>query len=413
MSALAPPKIPVLVLTGFLGAGKTTLLNRLLADLLPGRASERLHSQNAQPRIRRIALIENEFASAFGVVENELLPSHPHDTVRNLVGLEELYEFGFGCVCCSTSGELRRVLGEIARKQGFEVAVEDKFAAYNADVSMSPSAFEAAIGGAPAAQEPAKRLDLVILETTGLADPGPVSDVVTMDPTLSPAFEMLGVVGIIDADRVFRELESKKGLQASEEFESAYKNEPLAQLLGSDVIIFSKIDLVPTPTARAALESYISRHRPDFTSSNIFYAIRGQGAPDLDTLVDLLKAGQNGDKIRTSDPRPHDPEVTHVPLIAAEDVVLDADKVAEGFGVFEKAHPGVILRVKGVIRTKSAGDRKLLIHGVADSPISFELGRNWDDGEDSMKQSTVTIIGRGVGRMRGELQRILDGAREE
>jgi G3E family GTPase len=68
-------RIPVTIITGFLGSGKTTLLNNLL--------NENHHSKNK----KRIAVIENEFAAAFGI-ENEIIQQDKLDDIQNL------YEFG-------------------------------------------------------------------------------------------------------------------------------------------------------------------------------------------------------------------------------------------------------------------------------------------------------------------------------
>jgi len=383
-------KIPTLILTGFLGSGKTTILNHLLAS--------------PRTTIKRIALIENEFASAFGVVEQELLPSHGHDAVKAMVELNDVYEFGFGCVCCSSSGELRRVLLQIAEKAGLIEGID--FAAEKFGDSWTS-------GVEPVDASNTESLDLVILETTGLADPRPVSDVITMDPAIAGAFELLGVVGVVDSDRVFRDLVA--GKPDVKEAKAEYKNERIAQLLGSDVLVLSKTDLLPSTVDRDLLSSYISSHRRGFPASHIFHTVKGTGAPNLEELVALLsKPGPEKDT-NPVDSRPHDPSVTHTALLAPPEAIISRTRLASGFAEFVKAHPGTILRIKGFIRTREGGNRRVLIHGVGDSPLSFELGREWemDKGETELLSSTVTVIGRDVGRLRDELGRILEAATEK
>jgi len=106
--------VPVTMLTGFLGSGKTTLLNRILKE------------QHG----RRIAVIENEFGEAG--IDNELL-------VRDAG--EQIVEMNNGCICCTVRGDLVRIPGELQAKRE------------------------------------AKQLDFerIIIETTGMTDPGPVA----------------------------------------------------------------------------------------------------------------------------------------------------------------------------------------------------------------------------------------------
>ena len=106
--------IPVTILTGFLGAGKTTLLNRIL------------HEQHGE----RIAVIENEFGETG--VDNEIL-------VRDKQ--EQIVEMNNGCVCCTVRGDLVRILGDLGKKR----------------------------------KQGKLKFDRVIIETTGLANPGPVA----------------------------------------------------------------------------------------------------------------------------------------------------------------------------------------------------------------------------------------------
>ncbi|WP_286758322.1 GTP-binding protein, partial [Ralstonia sp. RL] len=106
--------VPATILTGFLGAGKTTLLNRILRE----------------PHGYRIAVIENEFGQEN--IDNEILVQDSN---------EQIVEMSNGCVCCTVRGDLIVALSTLAQKRN---AGELQF-------------------------------DRVVIETTGLANPGPVA----------------------------------------------------------------------------------------------------------------------------------------------------------------------------------------------------------------------------------------------
>src|SRR5678816_281920 len=105
--------VPVTILTGFLGAGKTTLLNRILKE----------------DHGHRIAVIENEFGEVG--VDNAIIEKSD----------EQIIEMNNGCICCTVRGDLIRILGTLKEKRD---AGSLKF-------------------------------DRVVIETTGMADPGPVA----------------------------------------------------------------------------------------------------------------------------------------------------------------------------------------------------------------------------------------------
>jgi G3E family GTPase len=115
-------RIPVTVLTGYLGAGKTTLLNRILSE----------------DHGRRYAVIVNEFGEIG--IDGDLITS----------GDEELFEMNNGCICCTVRGDLIRTLHGLLQR------------------------------GAAGA----KPFDAIIVETTGLADPGPVAQTFFVDPVV-------------------------------------------------------------------------------------------------------------------------------------------------------------------------------------------------------------------------------------
>jgi G3E family GTPase len=120
--------IPVTILTGFLGSGKTTLLKRLLSEA---------HSQ-------RIAVIENEFGEEN--IDNDILVS---DTQ------EQIIQMNNGCICCTIREDLRTTLTDLALKR----------------------------------HDGTLKFDRVIIETTGLADPGPVAQTFFMDDAVADQYQ--------------------------------------------------------------------------------------------------------------------------------------------------------------------------------------------------------------------------------
>jgi G3E family GTPase len=139
MAAEPDTRVPVTVLTGYLGSGKTTLLNQILTAN---------HG-------KKIAVIENEFGEVG--IDDALLKDRFETT-------EDIFEMNNGCICCTVRGDLIRILSKLFRR--------------------------------------GTKLDGIIIETTGLADPGPVAQTFFMDESIKEFARLDGIVTLVDAKHI-------------------------------------------------------------------------------------------------------------------------------------------------------------------------------------------------------------------
>uniref|UniRef100_V9KYP9 COBW domain-containing protein 2-like protein n=1 Tax=Callorhinchus milii TaxID=7868 RepID=V9KYP9_CALMI len=168
-------QIPVTIITGYLGAGKTTLLNYILTEQ---------HN-------KRIAVILNEFGEG-SALEKSLAVSHAGELY------EEWLELRNGCLCCSVKDNGLKAIENLMQKKG--------------------------------------KFDYILLETTGLADPGAVSAMFWVDAELGSDIYLDGIVTVVDA---------KYGMQhLTEEKPDGLINEAARQIALGDLIIVNKTDLI-------------------------------------------------------------------------------------------------------------------------------------------------------------------------
>src|SRR5271155_2349899 len=131
---------------------------------------------------KRIAVIENEFGEV-GVDQGLVIGAE-----------EEIFEMNNGCICCTVRGDLIRILGNLMKRRD--------------------------------------RFDYILIETTGLADPGPVAQTFFVDDEMKERLLLDGIVTVVDAKHVALHLEDSKECQE--------------QIAFADVILLNKIDLVPS-----------------------------------------------------------------------------------------------------------------------------------------------------------------------
>ena len=129
---------------------------------------------------KRIAVIENEFGEIG--VDNDLV----------IGAEEEIFEMNNGCICCTVRGDLIRILGNLMKRR-------DKF-------------------------------DYIMVETTGLADPGPVAQTFFMDTEMQEKLQLDSVTTLVDAKHIWQHIDDS--------------DEAREQIAFADVILLNKIDLV-------------------------------------------------------------------------------------------------------------------------------------------------------------------------
>jgi len=306
--------VPVTILTGFLGSGKTTLLNRILNE------------QHGH----RIAVIENEFGEAG--VDNEIL-------VRG--GEEQIIEMNNGCVCCTVRGDLMRILGDLKDRRD-----------------------TGSIG-----------FDRVIIETTGMADPGPVAQTFFLDEAIGNYYLLDSVITLVDAMHGERQLDEFREAQAQVGF--------------ADRILLSKTDLVSEADAER-LRRRIVHINPRVPIRKVHF-----GQMPVEEILDIR--GFNLTAVLEIDPEfleedehEHPREVSS--FVFRSERPFDGVRLEEFLSGLIQAYGKDMLRYKGVVYLKDSAHRAVF-QGVY-MLMGGDLGKAW--GKEERRQSTLVFIGRNL-----------------
>lgn len=185
---------------------------------------------------RRIAVIENEFGEVG--VDNQLV----------IQSDEELFEMNNGCICCSVRGDLIRILGRLLKRRD--------------------------------------RLDAILIETTGLANPAPVAQTFFTDDEMRGNFRLDAIVTLVDARHILQHLGDS--------------DEAQKQIAFADVLLLNKTDLV-TPAELEALEARIRR----INAVAKIHRTQNAAVP-LDKVIDI--GGFNLSRATELDPQFLEPE---------------------------------------------------------------------------------------------------------
>ncbi len=314
-------KIPIIVLTGFLGSGKTVLLNALLK----------------QPGFADSAIVVNEFGE---IGLDHLLVASAEE---NIVLLDA------GCLCCAVLGSLKETLLDLWHRRAR---------------SQVP---------------PFRR---VLVETTGLADPGPIIQSIMRDSVVTHFYRLAGLVCALDAVHGEGQLDAHP--------------EARAQVACADRLVVTKTDLLDG-ACPPALASRVRGLNPD---ADLLVASHGQLSADalLQTLsgkADLPWLGRLA-TIAAPSHDAHDPQAAHHdPDVGAVSFVIDDPVTWSGLAAWIQAlrhrYGRALLRCKGIVNIAGA---PVVVHGVQSM---FDTRRLpvWPDAE---RRSRLVLIGKGLER---------------
>lgn len=307
--------VPVTILTGFLGSGKTTLLNRILQE----------------DHGHRIAVIENEFGEVG--VDNDIIEKSD----------EQIVEMNNGCICCTVRGDLIRILGDLKDRR----------------------------------DKGALNFDRVLIETTGMADPGPVAQTFFTDEEIGSYYLLDSILTLVDAKHAEKQLN---------EFHEAQE-----QVGFADKVLMSKTDLVSEAEVGRLIER-IKRMNPRAPIKPVRF-----GDAPLEEVLDLR--GFNLNAILEIDPEfltdiahEHHDEVES--FVFRGEKPFDGDKLEQFLSGMIQVYGPDLLRYKGVLWMKG-NPRRVVFQGVH-MMMGGDLGKPWAKGEK--KASTLVFIGKKLPR---------------
>ena len=325
--------IPATILTGFLGSGKTTLLKRVLTEA---------HGQ-------KIAVIENEFGEEN--IDNEILVADTN---------EQVIQMNNGCVCCTIREDLRSTLADLAEKK----------------------------------RKGELQFDRVVIETTGLADPGPVAQTFFMDDEIAESYLLDSILTLVDAKHAESQLDQRQ--------------EARRQVGFADQIFISKTDLV----AKEEVDALVHRlkhmnprapqqavHFGEVPIAKVFDLKGFNLNAKLDIDPDFLNADdghghdhhdhdhEHGEHCDHPHHHAHDDDVKSFVFRASK--AFNPAKLEDFLGAIVQVYGPKLLRYKGVLHMKGS-DRKVIFQGVHQL-MGSDLGPKWAPGE--AKGSKMVFIG--------------------
>ncbi|KAL7313724.1 hypothetical protein PS15m_007430 [Mucor circinelloides] len=345
-------KIPVTIVTGFLGSGKTTLLNYILTE----------------KHDKKIAVILNEFGES-----SDIEKSLSVNQDGNLY--EEWLELRNGCLCCSTKDVGVKAIENLMEKKG--------------------------------------KFDYILLETSGLADPGPIASMFWLDDGLGSEIYLDGIVTLVDAKNIRDHMNEKK--------ENVMINEALKQVAIADRIIINKKDLLK--------EGELDALKEDLASINTVadMIVTERSKIPLDYVLDINAYDvSNADALvhQTEKIQEHGSHHAHQISHDIQTVCIQFDQQLDTIEHLEnwiqellwekkisgttddQQDPVTVLRLKGILyppRDKlvdeTSQQKRMVIQGVQDL-YDIQEGFAGDDVNQNDTSSKIVLIGKNLNKDR-------------
>jgi G3E family GTPase len=305
---------------------------------------------------RRYAVIVNEFGEVG--IDNDLILNTD----------EELFEMNNGCICCTVRGDLIKTVHGLLQKRG--------------------------------------NFDAIVVETTGLADPGPVAQTFFVDAFLQDRTVLDSVTTVVDAKHILLRL--------------ADSREAVEQVAFADQIVLNKTELVDDGEL-SAIEARLRKLNPlapihRAQRSNVALdKVLGRGGFDIDRIVSLEpdflnpphgESGHVHDEHCGHEHHDHDHHDAHAPapdhvhdagigsISLTSREPMDGGKISDWLSYVVQTQGQDILRAKGIIDVKGE-DRRLVFQAVH-MLLEGDLQRPWKPGEE--RYSRLVFIGRNLDR---------------
>lgn len=271
---------------------------------------------------KNIAVIINEFGDT------------SIDSLLVVPTREEIIEINSGCICCNVRGDLLKILNNLTEKE--------------------------------------EKINRIVIETTGLANPAPVIQTFLMDEKTANSFEIDSVITLVDANHIWQHLQAE---------------EPQQQIAFADILLVNKMDLI-TKDEKTALEQQLLKMNPH--AQRIYTSFANVAIQDLIgkktfDLANLLKIDAN---LLLDIHHHHDNQVTS--FVFRDERPLDIAKVNRWFAYLVRFKGENLYRYKGVLHIKQS-EKRVVFQGVHMLFAGTE-GLVWEEHEK--RESELVFIGK-------------------